>query len=36
MVARGEVSWGMGRMDEGKWEIQASSYKINVIDIKVL
>ena len=29
MVARGEGYGGMGKMGEGKWEIHASSYRMN-------
>ena len=29
MVARGEVGGGMGKMGEGEWGIQASSYGIH-------
>ena len=29
MVARGEGPRGMGKMGEGEWEIQASSYEIS-------
>ena len=29
MVARGEEQRGMGKMSEGEWEMQASSYGMN-------